>query len=760
MPADFDVSQLSNWALPSAFLGLLNLPPNQAIDQLIPTRSQSNFTQSAEVPGTSSHPFIEALKKIPDTLTEKGALAHKTTDSPLVDLFFDLAPGIESDRLYKLLEAAWTEDSLATLKIIFHSRSIHEGKGFKDGFYRAMAWLWDEHPRTFIENLHFIVDHTCPPPINEKKESKKRQKREKQQLKKGDVLELNDEGDIDLGEEIPSQYSSRPHGTFDDLLDLLVLHINGQLSTSFSGKLTAVDETLAPNIWADLFKQSRIQGRTTSKRDRQGFLKIIIEAKKREKKDADDFQAKLWKAPTLSDKHRLLSSRLQDALTNDKKFQALYITVLRIFHSYLAEDLKLLVKYEEENCFESDQVTATPPYIPNLSFAAKWAPTPGKSADKQLHIATALALLFYPGDDVIWARHKLQKEILTPLRKVLAIPEVAMSNQSWKFDYNRVPSRSMARNAEAFMAHDQQGFTAYLDRVSQGLATVSGASLMPHELLYNAIRGKSPVVKRLADLQWATLVDSIRSSSSGDISNCIAIADVSGSMGSLDWGSPKSPPPILPCIALTLLLSELASPPWQGRFFTFSTDPTCEYIDPKLPLAEKASQLSQADWGMSTEFYKTYELILTTAKKNELAPEHMVKKLFVFSDMQFDAAKEGEYGETEHETMKKRFEEAGYSLPEMVYWNLASRAEGTPKPTKSDIEGVTLFSGFSGALMKFSLGDGVEDDALESQFEAIEIAKEGESSVSSEKERKKPNPLEQVHRAISGQHFAGLKVVD
>lgn len=26
----------------------------------------------------------------------------------------------------------------------------------------------------------------------------------------------------------------------------------------------------------------------------------------------------------------------------------------------------------------------------------------------------------------------------------------------------------MARNAEAFMAHDQQGFTAYLDRVSQG----------------------------------------------------------------------------------------------------------------------------------------------------------------------------------------------------------------------------------------------------------------------------------------------------
>lgn len=112
MQAEFEVSQFSNWELPSAFLGLLNLPPDQAIDQLIPTQSRSAFTQSAEVPGTSSYPFIEALKNIPDTLTEKGALAHKTTDSPLVDLFFDLAPGIESDRLYKLLEAAWTEDSL------------------------------------------------------------------------------------------------------------------------------------------------------------------------------------------------------------------------------------------------------------------------------------------------------------------------------------------------------------------------------------------------------------------------------------------------------------------------------------------------------------------------------------------------------------------------------------------------------------------------------------------------------------------------
>lgn len=38
----------------------------------------------------------------------------------------------------------------STLRIIFHARSIHEGKGSKTAFFRCVAWLWNNHPRTLL----------------------------------------------------------------------------------------------------------------------------------------------------------------------------------------------------------------------------------------------------------------------------------------------------------------------------------------------------------------------------------------------------------------------------------------------------------------------------------------------------------------------------------------------------------------------------------------------------------------------------------
>jgi hypothetical protein len=37
------------------------------------------------------------------------------------------------------------------MKIVFHARSIHEGKGFEEGFFRAMAWVFEHHPKTLLE---------------------------------------------------------------------------------------------------------------------------------------------------------------------------------------------------------------------------------------------------------------------------------------------------------------------------------------------------------------------------------------------------------------------------------------------------------------------------------------------------------------------------------------------------------------------------------------------------------------------------------
>lgn len=294
------------------------------------------------------------------------------------------------------------------------------------------------------------------------------------------------------------------------------------------------------------------------------------------------------------------------------------------------------------------------------------------------------------------------------------------------------------------------------------------------------------MIKRLADLQWKSLVDSIASSANSKFENCLAIADVSGSMGYYGHGDKKNPQPINVCLALTLLLGELASAPWNGCFFTFSSDPACQFVDPSKPLSERAAKVQESHWEMSTNFYKVFDLILATAKREKLSPENMVKKLFIFSDMQFDEAVDRQEGETEHRTIKRKFEEAGYTLPELVYWNLAARGGGTAKPARADEESVALVSGYSGALMKYFLGQKAEQEdeelAEEMQADWEKVDEEEESEEGNEgnevkgtkrkngdgdedegeakKKKKKKNPLEVVRGIIGAKSFEGVVLVD
>ncbi|KIJ06903.1 hypothetical protein PAXINDRAFT_51147, partial [Paxillus involutus ATCC 200175] len=61
-----------------------------------------------------------------------------------------------------MLENAWSEDPVLTVRIIWNARSIHDGKGDKELFDRAFRWLFENHPRTAVVNLHCLVDPMCP----------------------------------------------------------------------------------------------------------------------------------------------------------------------------------------------------------------------------------------------------------------------------------------------------------------------------------------------------------------------------------------------------------------------------------------------------------------------------------------------------------------------------------------------------------------------------------------------------------------------
>ncbi|ORX39309.1 hypothetical protein BD324DRAFT_619219 [Kockovaella imperatae] len=809
-----------DYSLPTQVNDKLTLPIEEVVRQCLPdsaahpamTQLSGRFkaaidlnanTRSTSSPlNPKSHPFVNAMNKLPDVRTENGAFAYSTTNSALLDLFDDFKPGVHPPVLFKGLEAAWNVDPEMTLRIIFHARSIHEGKGFKEGFYRAMAWLYENHFLTLLINLHMITDLTCIRHRSTKRDKAKVEKDVATKLEEDlGVAELDEDGEMIIEVNCQAEYPPRPHGCFKDLMDMLMLVLHDQFSTSFTKALTALNESLAPASQAAIFKKARLEpltGTVAAKKKREAYhhllmastgrnipkqMRVPVDVNSEEAAmNAPDLKTQMVTGGAKRQKHEILRGRLLERFQKDAKFTVFYIAAVDLFVKTIREDLVHLEKHQafvklpeaERGVFKGK----SSPHLFGMTYAAKWVPTPAHGADRQLFFASAIATRLFPEMDrvnVNAARERLQRSVLSPLRAALRVPETKMGQGVWHVDYTKVPSRAMNRNAANFLEHDPVGYDKYLTAVATGMKTISGASLMPHEPIFDAT-SNVPVRRRLGDLQWNALVDSIASSSDVKLSNCLAIADVSGSMGSFS-GSKKDPSPLVVCIALTLLLGELSESPWNGSFFTFSEDPKWEKIDPSLELSKRVETLHQADWGGATNFYKVFELILDVAQTHQLTKDQMIKKLFCFSDMQFDQAaahgseyhlnNAGTYGVTEYQRIKARFESAGYEMPEMVFWNLSAREEDDDQPTNKvvqhDERGVAMMSGFSGALMKYFLQGASGPLTPGTESPAAEAKTKDSSAGSTKKDggvTTQMNAHEHMMAILDKACFEGLQVVD
>lgn len=98
-----------DYSLPPSFITLLSKPLKQTLDALIP------YTPAKVTKGrpAATDPFFSAMQTVGNALTWNGATAHADTKSPLVDLFYELTPGVDSKRLFELLDKAWKEDPLS-----------------------------------------------------------------------------------------------------------------------------------------------------------------------------------------------------------------------------------------------------------------------------------------------------------------------------------------------------------------------------------------------------------------------------------------------------------------------------------------------------------------------------------------------------------------------------------------------------------------------------------------------------------------------
>ena len=368
-----------------------------------------------------------------------------------------------------------------------------------------------------------------------------------------------------------------------------------------------------------------------------------------------------------------------------------------------------------------------------------------------------------------------------------------------KFDeikYDRVPSLAMKQYTSLFIKKDQERFEKYIDGVAEGKVRISGATLLPSTLVaavqdthhgYSmAGRGakganamveakkaqiERGLIQKTIDGQWKTLVQRIKDS--GTLESSIAVCDVSGSMSGPRFSDGTCP--MDSAIGLSLLLAEVTQPPFGGAFITFSADPQVMHVggkDDTRSFADKVSYIKNTEWGMNTDFVAVFErLILPMAIENKLKQEDMVKQVFVFSDMQFDAAssgysppaKSGRWS-TSYERIQQKFKDAVYEMPTLIFWNLAGGRAGVsghgdetaPKPVQAYEEGTALVSGYSQGQMKMFLDNGQFEDPEDEVVE--EEGEDGEVVV--KKEKAKVDPMATVRKAISHEAYKMLRVVD
>ena len=141
-------------------------------------------------------------------------------------------------------------------------------------------------------------------------------------------------------------------------------------------------------------------------------------------------------------------------------------------------------------------------------------------------------------------------------------------------------------------------------------------------------------------------------------------------------------------------------------------------------LKSKIEFVRNMEWGMNTDFQKVFDCILDVAVNENLKEDQMIKRIFVFSDMEFDEASKNPW-ETDYQAITRKYTEKGYgsAVPQIVFWNLRE-SNATPVPATQ--KGVALVSGFSKNLLTLFLdneGDVSPVKAMEAAIAGPEYQK-------------------------------------
>jgi len=287
---------------------------------------------------------------------------------------------------------------------------------------------------------------------------------------------------------------------------------------------------------------------------------------------------------------------------------------------------------------------------------------------------------------------------------------------------------------KAFIKHDEERYKKYLEDVAANVKKINVTGILPHELVGVYIKDMEKYSKdemcQTTEMQWKAIVENVRKS--GNFDNAISIVDVSGSMFNANNGSI----PAQVAIALGIITALCCKGDFANKIITFSENPQLVDLIKKAKIKNEGDEASSScsvpslieciknitgvNFGFSTDFLKCNQEIINYAIKYNVPQDKMPKKLFVFTDMQFNSAisqsleSYGSFGsfeeyrnsrnntnalDTVYKSIVKLYEANNYKSPKFIFWNLNSDSKEV-FPVNCDTEGTAIVSGFSEQLLK------------------------------------------------------------
>ena len=280
--------------------------------------------------------------------------------------------------------------------------------------------------------------------------------------------------------------------------------------------------------------------------------------------------------------------------------------------------------------------------------------------------------------------------------------EQKMSANEWNsIKLENVPSLALKKYKKAFERHGL--LKSYIEKVVKGEAVLHAKRLFPYQIVKEILNDRvykyplNDTNRQLLNEQWKRLqeLDDLPKEF-----RVMPVIDTSGSM-TLNYSLPLSI-----ALGIGLFMAENnPNPEFRNYFITFSDRPEFQKIM-GVDIVEKVKNAMNAPWGMNTNLEAVFEMILRKAVDGRVPENEMPTTIVIISDMEFDNCI---YNPSDNaiEMINRKYKSAGYSLPNVVFWNVNGRLGNIPAQLND--KGVLLVSGASQNVINFILKKGYEN---------------------------------------------------